>query len=284
VPEERLTKNQRREQARELARKEREKAQRRDRTLRWAIPTGVTAAIAAIVVIVIVVVINSAPAPQTAAGPKNMITGGIQFEGKNGDLSVVSTPGLKSKQTPDPVATSNPDGIPKIVTYVDFSCPACQAFEQENADYLKGLVSSGKATLEVHPIAILDSHYLSSRYSSRANNVGACVANFAPGSFYEVMQEMYAEQPEEGSNGLTNSQIVNVVHKAGLNDGQVDKCISGESYKKFVAAQTQIATSDPALANPQYGSLSTPTILINGQYYSGSTDNASFKAYIESLS
>ncbi len=274
MPDDRLSKNQRRDQARELARVEREKAKRRERLLRWAVPSGVTVVILAIIAVVVLVVVSSAPAPQTKAGPKNMITDGILFTGVGGKMVPTKTAAIPAKGTPSPIATDYTPGVAAIVAYVDFSCPACQAFEAANATQIQQMVASGAATLEVHPVAILDSHYPGGQYSTRANNVAACVANFAPDSFYAVMQEMYKEQPQEGSAGLTNSQIVQVVHKAGLTNSDVDKCINGESFKSWITAATTRTVNIPALA-ASGGGFATPTILINGQRYTGSTTDAS---------
>ncbi|GMA93467.1 hypothetical protein GCM10025881_02910 [Pseudolysinimonas kribbensis] len=225
------SRDQRREVARELARRERERAERRRRLLRILVPIIVVVVLvgAGTGVAVAVAVASNRPAPSTSAGPANMITGGIQFTGEGGRFTVVKTAGLRKGQRPEPVATSNADRVPRIVTYIDFSCPGCKAFEAANSGYLKKLVADGRATLEVHPIAILDTHYQTSRYSSRANNVGACVADLAPDRFYDVMHEMYAEQPEESTAGLTNDRLVAVVHQAGLNDPAVDRCIQGSA-------------------------------------------------------
>ena len=273
MPDDRLSKNQRRDQARELARIERERAKRRERLLRWAIPSGVTVVILAIIAVVVVVVVSSAPAPQTKAGPKNMITDGILFTGVDGKMVPTTTGAIPAKGTPSPVPTDYASGVANIVTYVDFSCPACQAFEEANSAQIQKLVASGKATLEVHPVAILDSHY-TTPYSTRSNNVAACVANYAPDSFYSVMQAMYTSQPTEGTAGLTNGQIIQVVHKSGLTNGNVDKCINGLSFKSWVTAATTRVANTPSLAAAG-GGFATPTVLINGQRYTGSTTDAS---------
>ncbi len=284
MPDERQSKNERREAAREQARLAREKQKRAERRRRWLIPSGVTVAILAVVAIVVLVVSSSAPAPQTAAGPKNMISDGILFTGSGGTMVATPTAAIKAKGTPTPTKYSTSDGVAHIVTYVDFSCSACQSFEGTNAESIKQMVESGSATLEVHPIAILDRLYLGTRYSSRANNVAACVANFAPDSFYDVMEAMYTNQPAENTTGLTNSQIVRVVHGAGLNNSDVDKCINGESFKAWVAATTQRATTGP-LPNTSVANVTgTPTVLVNGQQYSGSlTDATAFSTFVQQV-
>jgi len=285
VPDQRQTKNDKRDAAREQARLTREKQKRQERLRRWLIPSGVTVVVVAIVAIVVLVVSTSAPAPQTAAGPKNMISDGILFTGVNGKVTPTPTPAIKAKGIPTPTAQKN-DGLAHIVTYVDFACPVCQAFEQANADNIQQLVADGKATLEVHPIAILDRSSLGARYSSRANDAGACVANFAPDSFLAVMSEMYAKQPAEQTTGLTNSQIVQLVHSAGLRNADVDKCISGESFKSWTASATQRALTGP-LPNSDVTSVQgTPTVLVNGKQFNpakGFSNSDDFTAFLQQV-
>ncbi len=281
MPDERLTKNDKREAAREQARLAREKQQRQERLRRWLIPTGVTVVVLAIVAIVVLVVSTSAPAPQTAKGPKNMLSDGIVLTGSSGKMVATPTAAIKAKGTPTATTYDQSDGLAHIVTYVDFSCPICQEFEAANEDNIQQLVEQGKATLEVHPIAILDRNFLGSRYSSRATNVAACVANFAPNDFYAVMEGMYAGQGTEQTTGLTNQQMIKIVHEAGLRNGDVDSCINGESFKSWVTASTARALAGP-LPNTSVSAVTgTPTVLVNGQQYQGSfTDANAFVTFI----
>lgn len=284
MPEERLTKNDKRDQAREAARLAREKQKRAESRRRVLIPTGVTVVIVAIAAVVFLVVSTTAPAPQTAAGPKNMISDGILLTGSGGTMVATPTAAIKAKGTPTATKYTS-DGLAHIVTYVDFSCPSCKAFEEASSANIKSLVEQGKATLEVHPIAILDTHYLNSKYSTRANNVGACVANFAPDSFYAVMQQLYLDQPTENTDGLTNAQLVREVHTAGLVNGDVDKCITGVTFEPWLTAATSRATRDP-LPNDTSGSSvqGTPTIIVNGQPFTGDFSSASaFSAFIDQV-
>jgi protein-disulfide isomerase len=288
VPEERLTKNQRREQARELARKERERAQRRDRLMKILVPVVVVVVLLVAGGIVAAVVINQPkPAPIAANGPKNMIGDGIVLTGQGGKIVATRTPALKKGQSPSPIPTDTASGAPiHITTYVDWACPVCKAFEEANSTYISGLVKSGQAVLQVMPVAIVDRSYQSSRYASRANNAAACVANYDPDSFLTVQKQFYDDQPAEGSTGLSNGQIVDLVKKAGLNDDKVTSCINGESFKNFVLAATQRATSDPTLVAPGAQSFGTPTVVVNGQLY-GAQDYSStteFPAFVKSVS
>lgn len=274
----RQSKGDKREAAREQARLTREKQAHQERLRRWLIPSGVTVVIVAIVAIVVIVVANSAPTPQTTAGPKNMITDGILFTGVSGKTVATTTPALKPKQSPSPAATSA--GLPHIISYVDWSCSGCKAFETANAAWLEQQVASGSVTLEVRPVAILNRLYQGTQYSQRANNAAACVANFDPDSFLTVQDAIYAKQPDEKSRGLTNNQINGVIHGAGLRDSHVDSCVTGMTFDSWVTAATARFTSNSSLINPAVGSQTTPTVLVNGQMYTGSDDPSAFEQFV----
>ncbi len=275
MPEERQTKNQRREAAREAARLEREKQKRRDRLRRWLIPTVSTVAVLAIAAAIVWAFVSNQPAAQSVAGPRNMISDGILFTGENGELTPVETGAIKPSGSPTPTDLED-DGLAHIVTYVDFSCPACQSFEATYAESIQSLVGSGLATLEVHPIAILDSRFVGSRYSSRANNVGACVADLAPESFLDVMGAMFTNQPPEGTTGLTDAEIIDVVHGAGLVNDDVDACIDDELFGPWVTSATDRTTADADLIAPGAQGFSTPTIVVNGEVWDRSIDVMEF--------
>ena len=265
----RPTKNQRREEAREAARVAREKQLQRQKTLKWLIPTIASVAILAIVAGVVWAVIALQPAPKKEAGPLNMISDGILFESDGNDgVQYVETKAIPKGG--DPVATTPREGILNIVTYVDFTCPICQQFEAAYAENLQQLVASGSATLEVHPIAILDRNFTGREVSTRANNVGACVANYAPDQFLDVMSAMYANQADEGGPGLSNSALVDIVTGAGVDDADVTSCINGESFTPWVGSAT-----DRSLASGVSG---TPTVVINGTKWDSA--NQSFDDFI----
>jgi len=57
-----------------------------------------------------------------------------------------------------------------VTTYVDFLCPICNEFEQSEGATIKTAVDGGKTTLEVVPVAILDSRSNPAGYSSRAGS------------------------------------------------------------------------------------------------------------------
>ncbi|WBU38989.1 DsbA family protein [Homoserinibacter sp. YIM 151385] len=259
MPEDKLSKNQRREAAREAARISREKARRRERALRIAVPAGVTLALLAIGVVVALVIVNSIPKVSFPGGPENMASDGILFQGDAGEVVPVATDAIP--EDGEPTATEPQDGIANIVSYVDWACPACKSFEEAYAGPIADLVASGGATLEVHPVAILDNAYAGSRYSSRAANAAACVSQYAPESFLDVQEQMFQNQPSEGTTGLTNGGIKELVQAGGVDDPDVMECIDSEGFEDWVAAATERAEIQ-----------GTPTLVVNGTTWNAQAD------------
>ena len=69
---------------------------------------------------------------------------------------------------------------------------------------IQKLVDDGTITLGIHPIAILDRQSQGTEYSTRAANAMYCVAVADGEAAVPFMQAMFANQPEEGSTGLTD--------------------------------------------------------------------------------
>jgi protein-disulfide isomerase len=141
-----------------------------------------------------------------------------------------------------------------VTTYIDFLCPICNQFEQSEGATIKTAVDGGKTTLEVVPVAILDQHTSPEGYSSRAGSAMYSVVIHDYSNAYAFMQAMYANQPQEGSAGLTDDQIVDVAKNAGVNmTPALQSEITSNKYQKYVQAQPL----------PQ-GATGTPTLVING--------------------
>lgn len=238
----RQTKNQRREEAREAARVAREKALKRQRLLKWLVPTIASVALLAIIAGVVWAVIAFQPPPKKEAGPANMLSDGIVFEADgNGGVQPVSTPPIE--EGGEPVPTTARDGLLNIVTYVDFACPHCKTFEESYGPTITSLVAGGQATLEVHPVAFIN------QASVRGANAAACVANYSPENFLDVSDAIFARQGEGSSTGFFRD----IVRSAGVHDDRVIDCVRGDSFTPWVEA-----------ASARSGVQGTPTVIING--------------------
>ena len=269
-------KKDRREAARETARSEREAEKKRQRRTRIFLQGGIGIAVIAIVAIIAVVVVGANRGSGGGLGPRNMASAGILFTGKSGAVTPTKTTAAPASGILTPTKADTAADVARIVTYVDWACPACKKFEASYASTISRLVASGGATLEVHTIAILDQNYAGSRYSSRAANVAACVANYDPAKFLDAQTAFYANQPAEGSTGLSNSAMKKLLSDAGITDSKIDSCIDNETYKSWVAKATRATTTDKSLVSPDSGSFGTPTVYVNGKRWNNSTDFPTF--------
>jgi len=262
----------RREHARELARQEREAAQRRKKRNRLFVQGGVIVAILAVVAVVTLVIVNSTTS--SAINPKNMASDGILFTGDGTTVSPVTTKALPIGDDPVPTDTSTLDSVVNIVTYIDYACPICQVFETTNAEQIDGLVASGDASLEIHPISILDRVSLGTKYSSRAANAAVCVANYAPDDYMAVNDALFAQQPAENTSGLDTAALKALVADAGADSEDVASCIGDKTFGDWVTAATDRVTDGELASDTVTEFVGTPTVLVNGQLYQGAVDDA----------
>ena len=277
-------KKDRRDAAREKARLDREVEKRRARRNRTFLQGGIGLGLLAIVAIVALVIVNQ-PAPASTAGPKNMLSDGILISGPS--LNAVPTAAIAASGKPVVTDTAALATKINIVTYLDFQCPFCEQFETTNSAQIDALVTSGKASLEVHPIAFLDGSSLGNRYSTRAANAAACVANYQPNNFQAVSRALYANQPPESSSGKSDAQLLSVLAGAGSNTADITACVKKEKFSPWVSAAT--ARLDPTgktdvfrgVAKTPMKFFGTPAVFVNGERYTGSiTDPAVFAAFV----
>lgn len=273
----RLSRNERREAAREQARTLREEQQKKDRRNRVYLFGGLGVVVIAIIAGV-ALIIGSAIKP-AGPGPENMASGGLQV---SQGLVATTTPALAADAALVPNSVNYTNGVVDIQIYVDYLCPFCGQFEQTNAAQIKQWISSGAATVETHPLAILDRSSMGSRYSTRSANAASCVANYSPNNFFDFSALLFTNQPKESTEGLTDSTLKDLVGQSGAaNTAAIDTCIDDVTFKNFVAASTAAALKGP-LPNSNVASVTgTPTVLVNGKQYSGSlTDATAFSAFV----
>jgi protein-disulfide isomerase len=173
--------------------------------------------------------------------------------------------------------------VADIRIYIDYLCPLCAEFEATNGEQIATWVESNGATVEIHPIAILTSKSAGTKYSLRAANAAACVANFAPESFYAFSSELFDNQPEEGTAGLTDEEIKALVADAGVTSGvaRINTCIDDISFSSWVGSATDRALSGPLPNSDVPAVTRAPTVLVNGKQYIGSlSDPKEFAAFV----
>ncbi|ARC56471.1 Serine/threonine-protein kinase PknE [Frondihabitans sp. 762G35] len=276
-------KRDRREEAREKARVAREAAAKKKRRNRVFAQGGLVVGVLAVATVVVLIIVN-ATGPG-APGPKNMASDGILLQGNasTGAVTAVQTAALKGGEAPKATDQKAMTKTVNITAYVDFQCPYCNQFETTNATQINEWLKKGAVTYEIHPLAILDASSLGNKYSTRSANAAACVANYEPDKFLDVVAEFYKNQPPEQSNGLGDDKLVSMVKTAGATNASIPKCITDKTFEKWVGDATQRALTQK-LPNSSVAKLTgTPTVLVNGKQYGGSlTDAAAFASFVTS--
>lgn len=269
----RPTKAERTAAAREKARQIREEQQKRERRNKLLIRWGVVVALVAVIAVVALVVTTSMRqnAPVGDTGPRAANTnqyGGVTL-GKGtavttapaGTVNVADVPTPSSQPTASGAATApgvepSAKGEPvKVVVYVDFICPICKQFEDTYGSTLTQDRNDGKITIEYRPLGFLDRNS-STNYSSRAANAAAAVANSYPDKYAAFFNALYAQQPAEGSAGLSDQQLKDIAKGLGAD---ISQAVDDKTYRPQVKYDTQLAAAS--------GVTGTPTVFVDGKQW-----------------
>jgi protein-disulfide isomerase len=277
------TKNQRRAEAREKARQLREQQSKQSKRRKIILQSSLAGGTLAVIGLVTFLVISSITPP--GPGPLNMqsdsITVGAGFVAER-------TPALEPDQLPV-LPETNGDAVPHISIFVDYSCGACKAFEEAYHPLFRTWLESGTVTVGYHPISFRDAQTAGQRFATRAANSAACVANFAPDSFFDYNEILLAAQPVAPDPlNLTNNELIALTESvvpAGVADDIAD-CIKDESFSPWVGDATRRAmqTGPVPVKNAEVPLVvGTPTVLVNGKEYVGRSpaDLAAFVAAVE---
>lgn len=158
------------------------------------------------------------------------------------------------------ILVGQPAAPATVEIYLDYMCPACGQFEQANGHELDRLIQAGTAKVELRPISFLDRTSQGTRYSTRAANAMATVADRAPDRVWAFNNALYDNQPREGTRGLSDQQIAELATRAGVGRDVVD-AFDDRVYEPWVAKVTETAFGT--------GVQGTPTVKINGTVFKG---------------
>ena len=211
----------------------------RFRVAQWA-GIGALVTLVVAIVLVILVVLRESPATDPAPGAAAGVTAPA---GLTDDGSIAIGEG--------PVTVS---------IYFDYLCPACGAFEQANGEALDRLLRADDVTVELRPISFLDRLSAGTEYSTRAANALATVVDADPGHAWDFHRALYAHQPQEGDEGLTDEQLGDIARGVGVPD-RVAATLADARFEAWVAQRTEQAFAD--------GVEGTPTILVDGKPFDG---------------
>jgi protein-disulfide isomerase len=279
----RPTKNDRRDAARDKARALREQQRKKERRNRFLWQGGIGVAVIAIALVVVFVVIGSAT--PAGPGPTNMASDGITI-GK--DFKAVRTPAIPANGKPTPTVRDKKSSVVNIRIYLDYFCPICNEFENANKTQITSWLKTGAATIEIHPISFLDRSSEGTQYSTRAANAAGCVATYSPDQYWAFTQLMYTNQPVEDTPGLTDAQILAKIKSAkAKNYSEIASCVTSHRYFGWVGSATTRAEDGPLPDSNVKTVTGTPTVLVDGQQYvitdASVSSAADFAAFVEQV-
>ena len=204
-------------------------ADRRRRT----VVGGVVAAVVLVVALVVVVVVQTQRTSTSAdAATPPGVTDGYAF------------------------AVGSADAPVTMDVYEDFQCPVCAQLEETSGATIAQLVDEGTVQVRYHGMAFLD-RASTTRYSTRALNAAAVVAESGTGAFRAFHDLLFAQQPAEGTAGLSDDELVGLATQAGADGESVESGIRDLRYEEWVAAATDRASED--------GVTGTPTVFVDDE-------------------
>jgi protein-disulfide isomerase len=279
--EPRPTKNQKRQEAREKARALREAQSKKSKRNKVLIQGSLAVVVLGAIAVVTVLILTSLRPP--SPGPENMQSTGLKI---GQGFEAVRTPALQPDELPV-LSAENPEGIPAISIFIDYSCGACAQFEALNGPLLRTWLENGTATIEYHILSFRDAQTAGTRYATRAGNSAACVAEHSPDSFFEFSELLLANQPVAPERyELTNAELVLVAQASGVSNLEaIEQCIKDETFSSWILATSKVTmqTGPVPVRNSEIAAVTgTPTVLVNGKLYNPQlSDLATFVASLE---
>ncbi|MDG4820564.1 thioredoxin domain-containing protein [Asanoa sp. WMMD1127] len=143
-------------------------------------------------------------------------------------------------------------GPVQVKIYEDFICPFCKQFEESSGSAINDLVNQGRITVTYNTVAFLDPAS-TTEYSTRSAAAAGCAAD--AGKFLDYHNALYAQQPAEGTAGLSDSQLISIGTGLGIDEGSFSQCVNSGRFEPWVASVTDAAS--------RAGVSGTPTVLVN---------------------
>ena len=180
-----------------------------------------------------------------------MVAGGIGFQAWRTSRTPEAVPAASAPAAPVTISPGQPvrmgsPAAPVVVTlFSDFHCPHCAEFEEQYAPVLDQVRQSGRARVEVYPMAFIDEG------SAAAANAFACAAEAGFGPAYYAGLFANRTLTWNGDQLLSLAGAVGATASPGFST-----CVTTRAHAGWVDSINAAAA--------QQGVTGTPTLFIEG--------------------
>jgi protein-disulfide isomerase len=181
----------------------------------------------------------------------------------------------------------DPNAPVKIVEYLDYQCPYCQAFwSNTEAQLIDSYVKTGKVFYTARSLGnFISGNNNQQQGTNNQESMLAAEAAYCAGDqnkFWEYHDILYANQAPENSGALDRTHLDAFAQKIGLDMTTFNSCMDNNKYADRVTQDgvegTQAITTAPGYDGSGVG---TPAFLVNGKLISGNQPFSTFQTAIE---
>jgi protein-disulfide isomerase len=182
---------------------------------------------------------------------------GLVTPGKSGDGGYDGSTAPVSRRSDGAILMAKPGvSAPKLEIFEDFQCPICNEFEKASGGTIKRLAAQGKVNVVYIPFWLFRQQSEPLRGNSqRAANAALCAPE---DKWVRYHDEIYKNQPEEGTNGFSDSDLIGWAKDLGFATPEFRKCVTGLQKQGQLNQITSYAEQTRKVAG-------TPTVYLNGK-------------------
>ena len=151
-----------------------------------------------------------------------------------------------------------------IIEYSSLTCPHCSDFHKKVLPVIK------REFVDTNKVRLVYRDFPLDQWALRASIIARCAG---PKRRYRFIQIFFLQQ-EQWTSGDPAAGLVALAKLGGLTTSSLEKCLSDEQMIDSVIKERLAATK-------QFAIRSTPTIIVNGDLYSGGLDIEQLRSVIE---
>jgi protein-disulfide isomerase len=205
----------------------------------------------------------------TAVGILAVIGGLIAFFTLRESSSDITAEGPPGTDDEGAIVTGSEDAPVEVEVISDFGCPACANFESATSQALSTYVDQDQIRLRYRLVSAID-RTSPNEFSRRSIAAAGCVLEQEdPQVWSDFKASVYAGQPPEGEDGLSDTQLIGLATAAGADEAEVTECVDEGRWLDWADAVDDQAAGDYS---------ATPTIFVDGERVSDASPAAATAA------